>query len=262
MNQRLLSASMRQRLLQDFRSARRRLVLSDYDGTLTPLKPTPEQALPDPELLALIGQLTQTADVVIVSGRPRVVLDSWFVQLALSLVAEHGAWIKERGQDWVNPQPLPTEWKPKVRDLMALSVDGLPNAFVEEKEFTLAWHYRLADPDLGPLRARELADQLRSLTESSDLKVVEGNKVIEVQPSGFGKGQACQGFLARGYDFVLALGDDTTDEDLFRALPAPHPDGGGTWSIRVGQVHSHARFNVSNQEQVRELLEALASLTG
>jgi trehalose 6-phosphate synthase/phosphatase len=79
-------------------------------------------------------------------------------------------------------------------------------------------------------------------------------KVIEVRPSGFGKGRACQRFLARDFDFVLALGDDTTDEDLFRTLPE------SAWSIRVGLTRSYARFNVYNQAQAGELLEALAAL--
>jgi trehalose 6-phosphate synthase/phosphatase len=135
---------------------------------------------------------------------------------------------------------------------MELYVDRLPGAFIEEKELTLAWHYRQADVDLGPLRAKELAAHLMSLTETSDLKVVEGNKVIEVRPSEFSKGVACQGFLARGYDFILAVGDDTTDEDLFRVLPET------AWSIRVGLRQSRARFNVYNQAQIRELLDALA----
>jgi len=229
-------------------------VLCDYDGTLVSLKPTPEQARPGPELLATLSRLTAVSDVAIVSGRPRAVLDSWFGQLSVSLVAEHGAWIKKRGQDWMNPQPLAVDWKPKVRDLMELYVDRLPEAFVEEKDFTLAWHYRKADPDLGPLRAKELAAHLLSLTEASDLKVVEGSKVIEVRPSGFGKGKACQGFLAAGYEFVLAMGDDTTDEDLFWALPDT------AWSIRVGLSRSHARFNVYNQSQASKLLEAQVAL--
>ena len=185
------------------------------------------------------------------SGRPRGTLDSWFGQLPVSLVAEHGAWIRERGQDWSVAQTVSLDWKPKVRTLMELYVDRLPGEFVEEKEYTLAWHYRQADPDLALLRATELAAHLVSLTEASDLKVVEGNKVIEVRPGSFSKGNSCQGFLVRCYDFILAMGDDTTDEDLFRALPET------AWSLRVGLGRSHARFNVYNQRQARRLLDAL-----
>jgi trehalose 6-phosphate synthase/phosphatase len=253
LEQRILSAAMRERLVQDFRSASRRLVLCDYDGTLVPLRLRPEQARPSSELLATLDRLAAVSEVVIVSGRPRATMEPWFGQLPLSLVAEHGAWIRERGRDWNAAHSGAADWQPKVRNLMELYVDRLPGAFVEEKEFTVAWHYRQADPDLGSLRAKELTAHLLSLIEKSDLKVVEGSKVIEVRPSGFGKGKACVGFLAQGFDFVLALGDDTTDEDLFRALPET------AWSIRVGLGRTHARFNLYNQGQARHLLETLAA---
>jgi trehalose 6-phosphate synthase/phosphatase len=253
LEQRILSAPMRERLVQDFRSASRRLVLCDYDGTLVPLRLRPEQARPSSELLATLDRLAAVSEVVIVSGRPRATMEPWFGQLPLSLVAEHGAWIRERGRDWNAAHSGAADWQPKVRNLMELYVDRLPGAFVEEKEFTVAWHYRQADPDLGSLRAKELTAHLLSLIEKSDLKVVEGSKVIEVRPSGFGKGKACVGFLAQGFDFVLALGDDTTDEELFRALPET------AWSIRVGLGRTHARFNLYNQGQARHLLETLAA---
>jgi trehalose 6-phosphate synthase/phosphatase len=247
----VLTATMTEQLVREFRSASRRLVLCDYDGTLVPLRLTPGQAQPSPELLATVARIAAVSDVVIVSGRPRATLDSWFGRLPVSLVAEHGALIRERDQDWSSTQTASPDWKPKVRNLMELYVDRLPGAFVEEKEYTLAWHYRQADADLALLRAKELAAHLLSLTEASDLKVVEGSKVIEVRPSSLSKGKSCLSYLARGYDFVLAMGDDTTDEDLFRALPET------AWSLRIGLGRSHARFNVYNQRQARRLLDAL-----
>jgi trehalose 6-phosphate synthase/phosphatase len=249
---RLLTPAARAQMIDDFRTARRRLLLCDYDGTLVPLQPTPEQAAPGAELLGTLGRLAGLADVVIVSGRPRSALETWFGTLGLSLVAEHGVWARERGEDWTGGPPVCGDWKPKVGELMERYVDLLPGAFVEEKEYTVAWHYRRADPDLATLRARELADHLSGLTSAGDLRVVEGNKVIEVRPSGVSKASACQRFLTQGYDFVLAIGDDTTDEDLFKALPNT------AYSIRVGPTQSNARFNVFNQTSALELVEALA----
>jgi trehalose 6-phosphate synthase/phosphatase len=164
--------------------------------------------------------------------------------------------VKGRGGEWVRPAALSADWKPAVRAVMADYAGRLPGSFVEEKEFTLAWHYRLADPELGPARARELADTLIHLTETAPLHVVEGRKVIEVRPAGVNKGVAAQPFLARGYDFVLAVGDDTTDEDLFRVLPR------SAESVRVGLTSSYARFNVYDQPQLRRLLEDLAAAAG
>lgn len=240
------------RLLEAFRAAARRLVLCDYDGTLVPLRPLPEMARPGPATRALLARLAAVSEVVLVSGRARPTLEAWFGDLALSLIGEHGAWVRQRGQGWVAQAGLSAAWKPWVRAVLDLYVRRLPGTFVEEKEYTLAWHYRRADPALGPLVAKGLAAQFRSLLEASGLVLVEGNKVIEVRPAGFGKGTACQGFLARGFPFVLAIGDDTTDEDLFQALPPT------AWSIRVGLCRSGARFHVPDQARARRLLEALA----
>ncbi len=250
-----LGPAVRGRLLDDFRKARRRLLLSDYDGTLAALTGSPEQASPDPELLATLRQLARHCDVVVVSGRPRATLEAWLGELPIDLVAEHGIWVRRRGGEWTCSGSFTDSWKPMVRDMMEHYVDRLPGALIEEKEFTLAWHYRLADPDLAELRSRELIDHLIGLIGTSDLKVVDGSKVVEVRPSGTSKGAAAGPWLSQDYDFVLALGDDTTDEDLFRLLSEP------AYSIRIGLKPTHARFRLPHQGQARRLLEELAEAT-
>jgi trehalose 6-phosphate synthase/phosphatase len=254
LDRRMLSAATRARIVREFQSAARRLLLLDYDGTLISIKPTLEQAAPGPGLLAMLGRLAGLGDVVIVSGRPRATLDAWLGRLDVSLVAEHGAWARERGGDWAVTGALFDDWKPGVRDLMERYVDRLPGARVEEKEFALAWHYRLAEPDLAALRAQELSDHLIDLTETSELRVMQGHKVVEVRPAGTSKGTACQAFLSRNYDFVMGVGDDATDEDLFRVLPP------SAYSIRVGLTQSYARFNVAEQAEALGLIEALAAV--
>ena len=118
--------------------------LRRYTGARS--EPTPEQAGPGPGLLAMLGRLAGIGDVVIVSGRPRATLDAWLGTLDVALVAEDGAWVRERGGDWAVTGALFDDWKPAIRELMERYVDRLPGARVEEKAFTLAWHYRLADP--------------------------------------------------------------------------------------------------------------------
>jgi len=249
----ILSDDGRRQIVRAYRAASRRLILCDYDGTLVPIKRHPRLAVPSPELSSLLGRLAAAADVVVISGRDRAALDGWFGSLPIGLVAEHGAWVRERGGDWARRQGLSDEWKPRVRDMMELYVDRLPGAFIEEKESGLAWHYRRAEPDLAALRVKELTDHLIALTENGQANILEGDKVIEVRPIGVGKGAAARAFLCRDYDFILALGDDTTDEELFRALPEE------AYSIRVGTAQSFARFNVYQQRDGLELLEALAA---
>lgn len=125
-------------------------------------------------------------------------------------------------------------------------------AFVEEKGFSVAWHYRRADPELGPIRAKELMDCLVSFTANIDVQVMQGSKVIEIRNAGVNKGVAGLYLTSKkDYDFILAIGDDWTDEDLFRVLPER------AYSIRVGMAQSHARFNLYNHMEVMELLEDL-----
>jgi trehalose 6-phosphate synthase/phosphatase len=253
LDHRMLLPVARQRIIKEFQSAGRRLLLCDYRGTLVSARIATDKARPDTELLATLRRLAKHADVVLMSEQPRDTLESWFGYMDITLAAEHGAWIREPDRDWAMCGALTNDWKLRVRELMELYADRLPGASVEEKEVTLAWHYRRAEPDLAAVRARELADHLISLTETTDLKVVEGSYVIEVRPSSVSKAACCQPFLARDYDFILALGDDNTDEELFKILP---PTAN---SIRVGLSNSNARFNVYSQTHARELLVALAN---
>jgi len=253
MDRKMLTPAVRERVVRDFRSAPGRLLLLDYDGTLAPIQPTPERAAPGPELLETLTRLATLAEVVVVSGRPRETLQAWLGHLDVGFVAEHGAWVRDRDGRWTAQGTLSADWKPAVRDLMERYADRLPGARIEEKEFGLAWHYRQAEPDLAALRTQELTDHLIDLTETSELRVMPGHKVVEVRPAGTSKGTACLAILTRGYEFVLAMGDDTTDEDLFRVLPPT------AYSVRVGMTQSHARYNVADQSEAIGLVETLAS---
>src|SRR5207253_8337283 len=74
--------------------------------------------------------------------------------------------------------------------VLEMFTDRLPGSFVEEKEFSYAWHYRAADPEQGPIRAKELLDDLVDFTASIDVQVLQGSKVIEVKSAGVNKGTA------------------------------------------------------------------------
>jgi trehalose 6-phosphate synthase/phosphatase len=153
---------------------------------------------------------------------------------------------------WEMLQPLSNDWKEKIRPVLERYADRLPNAFVEEKEFSLAWHYRAADPELAEARASELVAYLTSFTANIDVQVMQGHKVIEVKSAGINKGTAARHIMSRDeYDFILAIGDDWTDEYLFSALPED------AYSIRVGMAQTAARYNVRDIEQVLQLLEEL-----
>jgi len=242
-------------MMQQYRSAARRALLLDYDGTLVPFVPDPRLARPDQEVLDLLAALAAAAgnELLIVSGRPRGDLEEWFGELPVALVAEHGVWLRPKGGEWRMLKALTTDWKERVRPILQLYVDRLPGAMLEEKEFSLAWHCRRADPEQAVRWARELFDALAGFTRNTDVQVLEGNKVLEVRNTGVSKGTAATEWLRGvGADFILAIGDDWTDEDLFRALPPT------AYSVRVGLANTAARYYLGNHTAVRRVLRELS----
>jgi len=251
---RRLTESTRQKLITDYSRSRTRLLLLDYDGTLVGFRGKPAQAGPDEEIMDLLQNLSKNRknSMAVVSGRDKATLEKWLGSLDAALVAEHGAWIKQRAEDWQCMQPFEAEWKDTIRPILDLYSDRTPGSFIEEKDFSLVWHYRRADPELAYVRGQELRGALMNLTENLDLGVFEGNKILEIRNVGVNKGRAAE-FLSSKceFDFLLAAGDDYTDEDMFRALPD------GAYSIKVGLSISNARFNVDTPNEMRSLLKDL-----
>lgn len=255
---RLLTGKALNAMAQQYRSAGQRGLLLDYDGTLVPLASEPKYAQPDADLMELLSTLAkdQANRVVIISGRPRRDLEKWFGQLPVSLVAEHGAWIRRNDSQWQMLKNLNAEWKERIRPILQLFVDRLPGAMLEEKEYSLAWHFRRADPEQASQRAKELLDDLSAFTRNIDIQVLEGNKVIEVRNTGVNKGTAALEWL-NGWnsDFLLGIGDDWTDEDMFRALPE------SAFSVRVGLSATSARYYLSSHAAVRRTLRDMINST-
>ncbi len=245
-------------LCRQYATAENRLLLLDYDGTLVGFRSRPGQAGPDPELLELLDALIADPGnhVAIVSGRDRGTLDRWLGQMNISIVAEHGGWIRRRGQDWRSSQPVNEEWKQSIRPILELYRDRTPGSLVEEKDFSLVWHYRRADPALAAVRMQELRGALASLTENIDVGIFEGNKILEIRRYGISKARAAQLLIeTEPWDLLLALGDDYTDEEMFAAVPE------NAYSIKVGPGVSKARFNIDAVQDVRSLLKRLVDLS-
>jgi len=251
---RRLPAEARKELVRDYQAAEKRLLLFDYDGTLTSFVDQPEKARPDREVLSILEALAaeERNKLVIISNRDRATLENWFGRIRLDLSAEHGVWVKTWEEEWELVEPVHGEWKARVRPVLEHYVDRTPGSFIEEKDFSLVWHHRTAEPELGLVRSLELKTTLLELTASLDLEVEEGNKIIIVKNAGVHKGRAVRRWLGQGeWGFILCLGDDWTDEDMFSALPEE------AYSLRVGLKVSRARFNLASPQEVRELLSEL-----
>jgi trehalose 6-phosphate synthase/phosphatase len=251
----LLAPAARHDIIERYKKSRRRALFLDYDGTLAPLARHPSVVAPGGTTIEILRSLAADPSnrVIIISGRDRQTLENWFGDLPVGLVAEHGVWLKDRDESWQIFKPLSDEWKRQLLPILEIYADRLPGAFVEEKEHSAAWHYRMADPEQASFLAAELTDHFLNLIAKTDLQVFQGNKVVEIRRAGVDKGAAALEWMRKdNYDFVLGIGDDTTDEDLFRALPE------SAVSIRVGIAGTHAQHNVRSTAEVIDLLHSLA----
>ncbi|MCH8093264.1 MAG: bifunctional alpha,alpha-trehalose-phosphate synthase (UDP-forming)/trehalose-phosphatase [Chloroflexi bacterium] len=245
-------------LLEVYRSTNRRLLLLDYDGTMVPFAARPEEAAPDEELITLLVRLVKDKKntVVIISGRDLETLQDWLGEIGADLVAEHGAQIRRPGDTkWTRQTTeAPDGWKGELRPLLELYVDRTPGSMLEEKTASMAWHYRRAEPDLGDLRAKQLMENLEGVIANTPLVIMQGSKVVEVKESGIGKGRAALRWLDSDtiYDFILATGDDVTDEEMFEVMPD------GAWSIRIGvDRRSAAKYSLRGTSAFRSMLRSL-----
>ncbi|RPH35182.1 bifunctional alpha,alpha-trehalose-phosphate synthase (UDP-forming)/trehalose-phosphatase, partial [bacterium] len=188
----ILDEAARRQLEQEFAAAERRMIILDYDGTLVPFAGTPDLARPDTQLLEDLSALQASPGtrVVILSSRERHSLERWFGALDIMLVAEHGAWMRERkGAEWVATVTESQDfWKKEVRPMFELYVDRIPGSFIEEKDFSLVWHYRRASVEAGWNAAKDLLDTLSNVAANLGVQVLPGNKAIELKTSEMSKG--------------------------------------------------------------------------
>lgn len=250
---RRVSKRLISKIEMDYNDAVRSVFFLDYDGTLQRFFNQPEDAKPDAALMQLLRKIhaTDNTDLVIISGRDKDTLGEWFAAEGFNLIAEHGVWYFSNDV-WHERNQSHSQWKESIRPLFESYMDRTPGSLIEEKSHSLVWHYRKSDVELGALRALELTTDLSNLIINQDLEILEGNKVIEIKAAGINKGGAAISFMDDvHYDFILAMGDDWTDEYLFKELPE------SSTTIKVGTSHSDAKYFVDSYKEVRSFLENL-----
>jgi trehalose 6-phosphate synthase/phosphatase len=250
-----LTSDSREDIVRNICNSGNRIFFLDYDGTLTGFENNPKHARPDTELLAILDKLASNPKnrVVLISGRDKDTFEEWFGEKPYTLIVEHGVWVRAAGSDWQMIQPLDDSWKESIKPSLEFYVDRTPGSFIEEKNYSLVWHYRKTDPELGINRAIELKDELTSLVANLNLEIMEGNKVIEIKNRGINKGRAAQKVLQDApAEKIVAIGDDWTDEFLFAEIPSD------AVTIKVGMAKTIAGYKVENVTEVRELLKSFA----
>lgn len=243
-------------LSEEYQKAERRLIFIDYDGTLSGFKVNPEAAVPTERVLDLLKVLGRDLknDVYVVSGRKREFLENYFGSLGINLVAEHGAFVKNGFLDWKTLPGADPSGMEKIENLLQKFVAETPGSHIEKKSFSLAWHYRGA-AEWGEKNAKNLYEILKRWSMDLNISILKGNKVIEITHPAINKGAAVRAKANCGkYDFILAIGDDHTDEYMFSAMPSC------AHVIKVGSGHSVAQYRISEQKEVLPFLNRFAKL--
>jgi trehalose 6-phosphate phosphatase len=189
----------------------------DIDGTLIEIAPSPDAVVvPEglPGLLAGLGARTGGA-LALLTGRDIATVDRLFSPARLPVGAVHGAMLRDA--DGTVTGGAPDAALAAVRARLAAFVAAHPGALLEDKGIAVAIHFRAA-PDLAGIAAAAVEEAVAEA--GGGLAVQPGKMVFEVRPAGADKGAALAAFM-RGPAFggrrPLAVGDDLTDESMFRA---------------------------------------------
>lgn len=248
------------RMLERIRSAPRLLLLLGYDGTLVPTAGVPDLSRPDEALLELLRHLATRpgTEVHLVSGSSRDLVQERFDPSPVHLHAEYGFWSRASGStEWTHGEMPSLEWRDLVYGTLENFRARTPGSLIEDKTVSLAWHYRMADPEFGSFQANELRTHLAQVLSNEPVEIVADDRVIALRPFGVNKTMIVEGTLrdlAPG-TLVVAMGNDRTDEELFAALPED------AITIHVGSAPSRAQFRVADYASARKLLESILTET-
>ena len=246
-------------VIRQIRRASSLALFFDYDGTLTPIRKLPSQAVLDPATRFLLRKLSllPLVRVSIVTGRGMTDIRRLISLPNISYAANHGFELHfYDGTSWINPRAQET--KPilrKLRSRLRQELRRFPLAMVEDKHATLSIHFR----NVPAAQVHKVRSIVRQVVKPYDtqVRITHGKKVLEIRPQGtWGKMEAVRElsktFPQSVRPLSLFIGDDTTDEDVFRELRR----SGVT--IRVGKkTGTAARYYVRSVEEVVHILKLI-----
>jgi len=247
-----INKQLRGKIRNAYEKAQKRLIILDYDGTISPFKYKPEDAFPTKDILDTLRDLASDPKnkIVISSGRDVHTLESWLGTLPLDMAAEHGAFYKENGM-WCK-KSSPYSWDDALIALLQNFIDKTPHSNLEIKETALVWHFRKVDDWLASLREQQLVNALIAPCSRLNLQIMRGNKIVEIKSPEYSKGAEAKRLLQKdNYDFILAMGDDTTDEDTFVELPET------AYTIKIGSISNAARYYLLSQTETLPFIHDL-----
>ncbi len=245
------------------RPSRRLWLFLDYDGTLVPIAPTPDQAIPDPALLRLLTDLAGAPHlrVAILSGRPLASLQALLPVPGLILAGLYGIEIQMPDHTIVSRADLAafSETVAHVKDEWTGLIGRRAGFLVEDKGLAVALHARFARPvdaDFVLSRAEALIRHL----PREQYRVLGGDRFLEIAPSAAHKGWSVEWLLEHGRfpdALPVYLGDDDKDEE---AYPIVRQHGGIPIIVGSREPMTNALVRLPSPQQARELLSQLITV--
>ncbi|KAM7508394.1 hypothetical protein LguiA_018847 [Lonicera macranthoides] len=260
-------------IVSSYNKTHSRLILLDYDGTVMPQGSVDKS--PSPAVITVLNGLCSDPKnvVFIVSGRGKDSLSKWFAPCkGLGLSAEHGYFTRwNEDSEWeLSMLTMEFEWKKMALPVMEHYTEATDGSFIEQKESALVWHHQEADPDFGSWQAKELFDHLENVLANEPVVVKRGQHIVEVKPQGVSKGVVAESLIAtmqskgKPPDFVLCIGDDRSDEDMFESIASSvanpnSPAIAEVFACTVGQKPSMAKYYLDDTDDVVNMLHGLAN---
>ncbi|PIN16864.1 Trehalose-6-phosphate synthase component TPS1 [Handroanthus impetiginosus] len=258
-------------IVSAYKRTNRRAIFLDYDGTVVSQSSLVRS--PSPEVVNVLNALCNDPNntVFIVSGRGRTSLSDWLAPCEkLGLAAEHGYFLRwDKTSEWES-LAADLDWKNIVEPIMKQYTEATDGSQMEVKESALVWHHQDADPDFGSCQAKELLDHLESVLANEPAVVQRGQHIVEVKPQGVTKGLVAEKVLSmlanngRAPDFVVCIGDDRSDEDMFESISNTVSNSSGPtvpeiFACTVGRKPSKAKYYLDDTADVVRLLRGLAN---
>lgn len=257
-------------IVSAYKRTKSRAILLDYDGILQSTVDTS----PNAEAIGILNKLCRDSKnvVFIVSGKNKETLTQWFSSCEnLGMAAEHGYFVRSNdNMNWETCVAVQDfYWKQIAEPVMQLYTETTDGSFIETKESALVWNYQLADRDFGSCQAKELLDHLESVLANEPVSVKSGQHIVEVKPQGVNKGLVAAQLLATMRekkvlpDFVLCIGDDRSDEDMFEVIMQAMANESlspvaEVFACTVGQKPSKAKYYLENTSEILRMLQGLA----
>ncbi|PON87455.1 Trehalose-phosphatase [Trema orientale] len=258
-------------IVSAYKRTKNRAILLDYDGAL--MMSSSISATPDIEAVGVLNSLCRDPKniVFLVSGKDRKTLIEWFSSCKkLGIAAEHGYFLRtNHDADWETCVSIPDfDWKQIAEPVMQLYTETTDGSTIEAKESALVWNYQHADPDFGSCQAKELLDHLESVLANEPVSVKSGPHIVEVKPQGVNKGLIAERLLSTMKqksmlpDFVLCIGDDRSDEDMFEVITSAKDSlspVAEVFACTVGQKPSKAKYYLEDTTEILRMLQGLAN---